>query len=144
MKSGSSGPKWTWASLKPGITSLPPASITSVAPSSIIREIFFVDPTARIVSPFTAIASADGFSLSIVRTFPLIITRSAFPCKLHEADIIVYISDNKINKYFIDQYFFWKLIIFLFGYFLVFLCDLESLWHIISCHQGTKTQSFTK
>jgi 4-hydroxy-tetrahydrodipicolinate reductase len=46
-------------------------------------------------SPFIAMASTAGFSLSIVRTFPLIITRSAFSDLLHEDIVNMVIIDNK-------------------------------------------------
>ena len=78
MKSGSSGPKCACASLKPGITALPAASITFVTAGSIYRLISFAVPAASILFPFTATASAYRPAGSAVNTFPPVITRSAF------------------------------------------------------------------
>ena len=68
--------------------------------SSVIFDLLV--PTAIIFSPFTAIASAIGLSLSIVSTLPLIMTRSAFSFLLSEQEIChKYIIDNKMIMFFI-------------------------------------------
>src|SRR5581483_1459304 len=68
--------KWTWASLKPGMTRLPPASTTCVfGPRH--RSISSDDPTSTMRPPMTATASACGRAASPVQTAPCVTTRSA-------------------------------------------------------------------
>ena len=68
--------KCTCASLKPGSTSCPLASITRVfVPARSL--IAFVEPTATIRLPRTATASAIGWLRSIVCTLALMMTKSA-------------------------------------------------------------------
>ncbi len=68
--------KCTCASLNPGRTSFPPASITGVrGPRQ--ASISGADPTATIRSPSTARACAVGNDLSTVQTLPLVMIRSA-------------------------------------------------------------------
>ncbi len=73
----------------------PPGSINdSSFVGSTRREISLVVPTAIMVSPLTAIASAIGFSLSMVRTFPFIITRSAFSMLSQEPEMPIIIMNK--------------------------------------------------
>ncbi len=67
--------KWVWLSLKPGSTTAPPRS-TSWVPGPARAPTSAVVPTAWILSPRAATASAHGLAASPVQTFPLTNARS--------------------------------------------------------------------
>jgi hypothetical protein len=66
--------KCTCESMNPGVTIPPFASTTRAAPSFRISA---EEPTATIVSPFTAIASAHGLAESPVQTLALTMASEA-------------------------------------------------------------------
>jgi len=67
---------WQWESMSPGITVLPPRSMTSVASPTKLLISSFV-PTAKIFSNLTATASAMDSPSSTVTIFPFSSTKSA-------------------------------------------------------------------
>ena len=58
-----------------------------------------------IIAVILVIAWAVGFFSSIVKTLPLIITRSAFSFWVHETDSIMIVVDNVIISFFISVFF---------------------------------------